>query len=62
MAVGTPNRVQKLVDAEALGLDRLRLVLIDMQPDVKKRTVLDIPEVRCVNPLLALFRACWVTL
>ena len=60
--MGTPNRVQKLVDAEALGLDRLRLVLIDMQPDVKKRTVLDIPEVRCVNTLLALFRACWVTL
>jgi protein CMS1 len=47
MGVVTPNRVHKLVEASALGLERVRLVVVlDMQRDVKQRTVLDIPEVR----------------
>jgi protein CMS1 len=46
IAVGTPNRIDKLAGMEALQLSKLRLVLVDMQPDVKKRTLLDIPETR----------------
>ena len=31
IGVGTPNRVAKLVESAALGLERVRLVILDMQ-------------------------------
>lgn len=46
IAAGTPNRIVKLADLGALKLDRLKLVLLDVQLDAKQRTILDIPEVR----------------
>eukprot|EP00192_Tetraselmis_astigmatica_P013711 CAMPEP_0117678224 /NCGR_PEP_ID=MMETSP0804-20121206/17183_1 /TAXON_ID=1074897 /ORGANISM="Tetraselmis astigmatica, Strain CCMP880" /LENGTH=318 /DNA_ID=CAMNT_0005487597 /DNA_START=141 /DNA_END=1094 /DNA_ORIENTATION=+ len=46
LGVGTPNRVLKLCELEALSLDRLRLLLVDVQRDAKLLTLLDIQEVR----------------
>jgi protein CMS1 len=46
IGAGTPNRVSKLADNGALKLDRLKLVLLDVDMDAKQRTILDIPEVR----------------
>ncbi len=34
---GTPNRLLKLADVDALKLDRLRLLVLDMQLDAKQR-------------------------
>ena len=34
---GTPNRILKLADTDALKLDRLRLLVLDMQLDAKQR-------------------------
>ncbi len=34
---GTPNRVLKLADMDALKLDRLRLLVLDMKLDAKQR-------------------------
>lgn len=34
---GTPNRLLKLADTDALRLDRLRLLVLDMQLDAKQR-------------------------
>lgn len=45
IAVGTPNRLNKLIEVGALHLDRLKLVLIDYTPDVKNFTALTLPEV-----------------
>ena len=45
-AAGTPARIAKLCDIEALSLDRLELVVLDMQRDAKRRSILDIPETR----------------
>ena len=46
IAVGTPSRLEKLVSVDALHLDRVTLLLIDCQRDIKQRSLLDIPEVR----------------
>ncbi|KAF9439355.1 hypothetical protein BGZ76_000016 [Entomortierella beljakovae] len=46
ICVGTPNRIEKLVADGSLNLDRLELVLIDCHRDAKKRTILDIQEIR----------------
>jgi len=45
-AVGTPARVLALLDAGALSLDRLRLLILDTRRDAKQRTVLDLPETK----------------
>ncbi len=37
---GTPNRLLKLADIDALKLDRLKLLVLDMQLDAKQRYVL----------------------
>ena len=34
---GTPNRLLKLADIDALKLDRLRLLVLDVQLDAKQR-------------------------
>ncbi|KAI1300383.1 cms1 ribosomal small subunit [Mortierella claussenii] len=46
ICVGTPNRIDKLIADGALHLDRLELVLLDCHRDAKKRTLLDIQEIR----------------
>ncbi|KAF9926497.1 hypothetical protein FBU30_003936 [Linnemannia zychae] len=46
ICVGTPNRIEKLIEDGALDLSRLELVLIDAHVDGKKRTILDIQEIR----------------
>jgi hypothetical protein len=43
---GTPNRIKKLVDIEALGLSRLDMIVIDMHPDVKGFSLFTLPQVR----------------
>ena len=40
IAAGTPNRLCKLADVEALQLSRLKLIVLDVQQDVKQRSVL----------------------
>ncbi len=39
VAVGTPNRLIKLIEAGALKLGRLRYVVVDVAMDAKKRCV-----------------------
>ncbi|KAG0256500.1 hypothetical protein BG011_004469 [Mortierella polycephala] len=46
ICVGTPNRIDKLITDEVLQLDRLELVVLDCHIDAKKRTILDIQEIR----------------
>ena len=46
LAVGTPNRLEKLVESGALKLDDLQLVVVDMVQDAKEKTIFEIPEVR----------------
>mmetsp|Transcript_21431 Transcript_21431/g.29776 ORF Transcript_21431/g.29776 Transcript_21431/m.29776 type:complete len:249 (+) Transcript_21431:153-899(+) len=46
IAVGTPNRVQKLVDLEALELSSVKVVFLDTKPDAKQREMLTINEIR----------------
>ena len=37
VSCGTPNRLLKLADVDALKLDRLKLLVLDMQLDAKQR-------------------------
>ncbi|CAL8463198.1 g2732 [Coccomyxa elongata] len=46
MASGTPNRLCKLADMDALKLDHLQLLVLDVHLDAKQRTILDILETR----------------
>ncbi|KAF9913017.1 hypothetical protein EC991_005885 [Linnemannia zychae] len=46
ICVGTPNRVDRLISDGVLDLSRLELVVIDAHTDAKKRTILDIQEIR----------------
>lgn len=46
IASGTPSRIKKLIDMEALGLSRLAVVVLDMQMDVKGYSLLTLPQVR----------------
>ncbi|KAL7612352.1 uncharacterized protein LOC111899986 [Lactuca sativa] len=43
---GTPSRIKKLIDMEALGLSRLSVVVLDMQTDVKGYSLFSIPQIR----------------
>ncbi|KAG7570273.1 Protein Cms1 [Arabidopsis thaliana x Arabidopsis arenosa] len=43
---GTPNRIKKLIDIEALGLSRLDMIVVDMHPDVKGFSLFTLPQVR----------------
>jgi superfamily II DNA/RNA helicase len=40
IASGTPNRLNRLADLDALKLDRLRLLLLDVHLDAKQRRAL----------------------
>jgi protein CMS1 len=44
IGAGTPNRVAKLFELGALTTERLRLVVLDVRLDAKRRTLLDVPE------------------
>ena len=46
VAVGTPHRLNKLIDIGALSLTNTRVVLIDMGPDEKSFTILNSPNVK----------------
>ncbi|XP_021290396.1 protein CMSS1 isoform X2 [Herrania umbratica] len=44
IASGTPSRIKKLIDIEALGLSRLSLILLDIHTDVKGYSLLTLPQ------------------
>ncbi|XP_023527304.1 protein CMS1 [Cucurbita pepo subsp. pepo] len=46
IASGTPSRIKKLIDIEALGLSRLAVIVLDIQPDVKGYSLFSLPQVR----------------
>lgn len=46
IGAGTPDRIQKLLEADALLLDGTTHLVIDTKKDGKKRSILDIPESR----------------
>ncbi|KAI7755739.1 hypothetical protein M8C21_026608 [Ambrosia artemisiifolia] len=46
VACGTPSRIKKLIDMEALGLSRLSVVVLDMHTDVKGFSLFSIPQIR----------------
>ncbi|KAL1295522.1 hypothetical protein HN51_056399 [Arachis hypogaea] len=46
IASGTPSRIKKLIDTEALSLSRLQVLLLDIHPDVKGYSLLTLPQVR----------------
>lgn len=46
IASGTPSRIKKLIDLEALGLSRLAVIVLDIQPDVKGYSLFSLPQVR----------------
>ncbi|XP_022722408.1 protein CMSS1-like isoform X2 [Durio zibethinus] len=46
IASGTPTRIKKLIDIEALGLSRLSVILLDIHTDVKGYSLLTLPQVR----------------
>ncbi|XP_073134140.1 uncharacterized protein [Henckelia pumila] len=43
---GTPSRIKKLIDMEALGLSRLAVIVLDMHTDVKGYSLFTLPQVR----------------
>ncbi|KAM0882588.1 hypothetical protein ACQ4PT_032199 [Festuca glaucescens] len=45
IACGTPSRIKKLIDMEALSLSRLKLVVLDMQRDPKSFNLFTLPQV-----------------
>ncbi|XP_038906109.1 protein CMS1 isoform X3 [Benincasa hispida] len=46
IASGTPSRIKKLIDTEALGLSRLAVIVLDIQPDIKGYSLFSLPQVR----------------
>ncbi|CAA2957488.1 protein CMSS1 isoform X2 [Olea europaea var. sylvestris] len=46
IACGTPTRIKKLIDMEALGLSRLAVIVLDMHTDVKGYSLFTLPQVR----------------
>lgn len=46
IASGTPSRIKKLIDIEALGLSRLALIVLDMKTDAKGYSLLTLSQVR----------------
>lgn len=45
-AGGTPSRIKKLIDIEALGLSRLSVIVLDVHTDVKGYSLFTLPQVR----------------
>ncbi|KAF7133448.1 hypothetical protein RHSIM_Rhsim09G0036800 [Rhododendron simsii] len=46
IACGTPSRIKKLIDVEALELSRLDVIVLDMHTDVKGYSLFTLPQVR----------------
>ncbi|XP_015887049.3 protein CMS1 [Ziziphus jujuba] len=46
IASGTPSRIKKLIDIEALGLSRLAVIVLDIEPDVKGYSLFSLPQVK----------------
>lgn len=46
IASGTPSRIKKLIDMEALGLSRLQVIVLDMHTDVKGYSLFSLPQIR----------------
>lgn len=46
IAIGTPNRVKKLLDLGSLSLKATKIVLIDMKKDIKMFNILTLKEVK----------------
>ncbi|KAK9665055.1 hypothetical protein RND81_14G087300 [Saponaria officinalis] len=46
IASGTPSRIKKLAEMEALGLSRLSVIVLDMRTDVKGYSLFSLPQVR----------------
>ncbi|CAM8914886.1 unnamed protein product [Rhodiola kirilowii] len=46
IASGTPSRIKKLIEMEALGLSRLEVIVLDMQMDVKGFSLFTLTQVR----------------
>ncbi|KAM7463390.1 hypothetical protein LguiA_031511 [Lonicera macranthoides] len=57
IASGTPNRIKKLIDVEALGLSRLSVVVLDMHTDVKGYSLLTLPQVR--DEFWDMYKSCF---
>lgn len=45
IACGTPSRIKKLLDMDALLLSRLQVIVLDMQRDAKGYSLLTLPQV-----------------
>jgi hypothetical protein len=52
VAIGTPSRVADIINADANLLSDVCLLIIDVERDVKLRSIFDIPEI--MKPLLGL--------
>lgn len=46
IASGTPSRIKKLIDIEALGISRLAAIVLDMHADVKGYSLFTLPQIR----------------
>ncbi|KAL0720546.1 hypothetical protein Bca4012_035145 [Brassica carinata] len=54
---GTPSRIKKLIDIEALGLSRLDMIVLDMHTDVKGFSLFTLPQVR--DEFWDLYKTCF---
>lgn len=45
IACGTPSRIKKLIDMDALLLSRLEVIVVDMQRDAKGYSLFNLPQV-----------------
>ncbi|KAJ4892216.1 Uncharacterized protein Rs2_31964 [Raphanus sativus] len=54
---GTPSRIKKLIDIEALGLSRLDMIVLDMDTDVKGFSLFTLPQVR--DEFWDLYKTCF---
>lgn len=44
VSVGTPGRVKKLLEMDALSLQHTKFIMIDMQKDKKQMTILELKD------------------
>lgn len=55
IAGGTPSRIKKLIEIDALKLSRLSVLMLDMHKDAKGLTLFDVPQVS--NEFWELYKA-----
>jgi len=46
IAIGTPNRLHKLVEVNALSLERTQLILVDMKQNEKNFNIITLPDTK----------------